>query len=95
MTQSRDPEKCDGARWCDEPAGHRGRHRHYLGEVMLDTRSPVTSISVTLESTAAAPQLVVTVAASRPARYHAVPLDWKQVDQLADLLGDAAGRWAR
>ncbi|TDE10665.1 hypothetical protein [Jiangella asiatica] len=95
MTQSSDPQKCTGARWCDEPAGHRGRHRHYVGEVMLDRTSSVTSVAVTVESATSAPALVLTVAASRPARYHAAPLDWGQVGELAGLLADAHGRWAR
>lgn len=96
MTQSRDPQKCSGARWCDEPDGHGGNHVQYVGEVLItDGWQPVRSLAVTLEAGRAEtrPGLVVTVAASRPSRYHAVRLPWEQANELADMLATAGKRW--
>lgn len=93
MSQSSDPEKCS-VRWCDEPIGHRSRHVQYVGEILVaDGWQPVQSVSVTLEAGPAqtTPGLVLTVAASRPSRYHAVMLPWAQVEKLATMLS-AAGK---
>lgn len=89
-----DVDKCD-VKWCHEPIGHADVHRQYLGEIMLH-RQGISSISVTLEAAhdEPRPQLVFTIATT-PAGYRSATLEWRQVDDLAEILACATARWSR
>ena len=82
--------------WCDEPAGHGDSHRHHVGEVLLDGYNRPSALALTVECGPAEvdPLPVLTLGTRTGAPYVQVRLTWAQAERLADLLADAATRYA-
>lgn len=88
-------QRCTAHRWCQEAAGHTGRHRRFLAEITPEKLEMDASVSISIEcgSNEPDPHLVLAVGFTGKPRFCSARLTWSQTEKVAKALTSAKERY--